>query len=478
MKTMHILIVTFMSIIMISCGGTKAVVEETVETAPETSTPEPEPTTPCTTLSQLTPSERDEAETAFVLYRDFVKVKKYDQALPLWRKAYYAAPGANGSIQYHFDDGIKIYTDLYKSAPENMKQTYVDTVMMIYDKRAECFGNEATIKGRKAFDYYYNFYAHSDLDKTFNLFKEAVTAKGEKSDYFVINPFSKLLHDYVVEEKISKEEGAKLATTLAAAIKYGNANCGNKCEAWEIISDYAPNRLESLEGVDDFYDCEYYSDKYYAQFQANPEDCVSIELAYRRMLRGGCAMTDARLQEVKAAKDAECYTPPPPPGPLKQAYDAYTTGDYKGAVKLFEEFVNKTDDVEKKAKYTLLIAKIYYGDIKNFAASRKYALDAAKYKGNWGDPFILIGKLYASSGPLCGPGRGWDSQIVTWPAIDKFQYAKNIDPTVAGEANKWINTYSKYMPSREDIFQRNIKEGTTYKVGCWINENTKVRVAK
>lgn len=435
--------------------------------------------TPCTTLSQLSASDREEAETAFVLYRDHFKRNEYQKALPLWRKAYTLAPGANGKIQYHYNDGVKLYTKFYQEATEDaQKKAYMDTVMMIYDKRVECFGDEARNNGRKAFDRYYNFYAHSDLDGTFDLFKKSVMAKGEKADYFIINPFSKLLYDYVVQEKISKEEGAQLANTLASAIKYGNANCGNKCEAWDIISAYAPNRLEALEGVDDFYDCEYYASKYYQAFLDNPTDCETIELAYRRMLRGKCSADDARLAEVKAAKDNNCYTPPPPAGPLKQAYTAYTNGDYKGAVALFESFVNKTQDTEKKAKYTLLIAKIYYGDIKDFAKSRFYAKKAADYKPNWGDPYILIGKLYASSGPLCGPGRGWDSQIVTWPAIDKFRYAKKIDPSVAAEANKWIATYSKYMPSREDIFQRSIKEGSAFKVGCWINENTTVRVAK
>lgn len=350
--------------------------------------------------------------------------------------------------------------------------------MMIYDKRVECFGDVATIKGRKAFDLYYNFYELADQDEIYTLFTEAVMAKGEKADYFVINPFSKILHDRVVEGKTSKEEGLTLAKTLSKAIAYGQANCGNKCSAWEIIASYAPNRLESLEGVDGFYDCEYYTDTYYGQFVSQPDNCEIVELAYRRMLRGGCDPNDPKLIEVKAAKDNNCYTPPPPPGPLKQAYDAYTSGDYRRAVELFDSFVQKTDDIEKKAKYTLLIAKIYYGDIKNYAQARNYALAAVKYKDNWGEPYILIGKLYASSGPLCGPGRGWDSQVVTWPAIDKFQYAKKIDPSVAAEANKWINTYSKYMPNREDIFLRGIKEGSSYTVGCWINEKTTVRIVQ
>lgn len=478
MKEIKILIIGAFVFALTSCGSktATAIAEEVIEETPVVEAPA-EALTPCTTLSQLNSGDRDEAETAFVLYRDFVKAGDMAKALPLWKKAYQLAPGANGRIQYHFDDGVKIYTDLFKKAQDKMqKQAYMDTVMMIYDKRVECFGNEATIKGRKAFDYYYNFHEYSDADKTFNLFKEAVESKGKEADYFVINPFSSLLHDRVVDGKISKEEGSKLAVTLDSAIAHGLATCGNKCEAWNIIADYAPNRLESLEGVDDFYDCDYYSNKYYTQFLESPTDCEVIELAYRRMLRGKCDINDPRLVEVKAAKDKNCFTPPPPPGLLKQAFDLYSTGDYKGAIVLFEKFIDQTTDVEKKAKYTLLIAKIYYGDIKNFSSARKYARDAANMKSNWGEPYILIGKLYASSGPLCGPGRGWDSQIVTWPAIDKFQYAKKIDPSVAGEANKWINTYSQYMPSREDIFQRGIKEGSAFKVGCWINESTTVRV--
>ncbi|MBT8228677.1 MAG: hypothetical protein KJO50_00350, partial [Bacteroidia bacterium] len=104
------------------------------------------------------------------------------------------------------------------------------------------------------------------------------------------------------------------------------------------------------------------------------------------------------------------------------------------------------------------------------------ALESAKYAPESGEPYLLIGKLYASSGPLCGPGRGWDSQIVTWPAIDMWEKAKK-DPLVADEANKLIRTYWKYMPKKEDIFQRTIKAGSVFKVGCWINRNTTVRTA-
>lgn len=94
-----------------------------------------------------------------------------------------------------------------------------------------------------------------------------------------------------------------------------------------------------------------------------------------------------------------------------------------------------------------------------------------------GEPYILIGRLYASSGPLCGPGRGWDSQIVVWPALDMWSKAKRIDPSVAAEANKWIGRYRQYMPKKEDVFIRNLKVGASFRVGCWIQETTTIRTA-
>ena len=115
--------------------------------------------------------------------------------------------------------------------------------------------------------------------------------------------------------------------------------------------------------------------------------------------------------------------------------------------------------------------------IKNFSKARNWARQSAQYDSSNGEPYILIGKLYASSGPLCGPGRGWDSQIVTWPAIDKWRQAKRIDASVAEEANRLIARYRLYMPSKEDIHQRILEEGSSFRVRCWIQETTTIRAA-
>lgn len=476
MKKLGIFIPVFICLIIACSPKTAPIIEEVAE-EPK-SIVKVEKSNPCTTFDDLSGVERDEVETAYVLYKDMVKIKKYEDAFPLWKRAYYGAAAANGSVQYQFDDGVAIYTHMYRNeTDETKKRSYVDTIMSIYDKRIECYGDETYILGRKAFDYYYTFPGVKSEDEIFEMFKTNFDINGNKPDYFIVNPFTKMLFDRVVDGRINSEEGNKYAKLIFDAVKTGKANCeGRLCESWNIIGDYAPARLESLEGVDDFYDCEYYADKYYSRYEEDPTNCDIISLVGRRLKRGNCPEVDSRLVAVTEAFKTNCKIATPT-GPLTEAYELYNNGKIRESIPKFQEYIDGQDDVAKKFKYTMVIGKIYYGDLKDFPKSRQYARKAIEFNPLSGEPYMLIGKLYASSGPLCGSGRGWNSQVVTWPAIDKFEKAKKLDPSVQEEANKFIRQYRQYMPKKEDIFQRRIKAGDTFKVPCWIQENTIVRTA-
>ena len=113
---------------------------------------------------------------------------------------------------------------------------------------------------------------------------------------------------------------------------------------------------------------------------------------------------------------------------------------------------------------------------KDFPAARSYAKKAINLRSNWGKPYLLIGKLYASSGSLCGPGTGLESQRVIWPALDYFYKAKSVDTTIEEEAQALINKYYAYLPEKGDIFMQWGKgPGDSYFVPCWIQESTTIR---
>jgi tetratricopeptide (TPR) repeat protein len=156
------------------------------------------------------------------------------------------------------------------------------------------------------------------------------------------------------------------------------------------------------------------------------------------------------------------------------AYAYIGNKNYSKAVTYFKAAADQTSENDKKAEYWLKVAELQQAQ-GDFESSRSSALKAASLKSGWGEPYLHIGDLYASSGSKCGSGTGFESQVVVWTAIDMYEKAKSVDGSVASKANGKIANYSKYMPSKEECFFRGLKEGDSFKVACWINETTKIR---
>jgi tetratricopeptide (TPR) repeat protein len=460
----------FLPLFFIACTPkTVEPIEEVVKPVVEI-----DPNEPCRTWNGH--PRQDEIIEAHVLYRDFLKMGKFDEAYPLWQKAYLAAPMADGRRSTHYEDGIKLnYHYFIKTQDAQYRKAIFDDLMP--NMRA-CAKKPGYAAGRQAFDLYYDYPELATDREIYELFKIAINEGGVETEAYIMNPFIKVLADLHLSGDLSLEEARSYVQKIHEAMIHGLENCGDDCEDWSIVNSYVPGQMDRLESVEGFYDCDYYIEKYYVEFSENSADCEIVDNAYIRMKWGGCSEDNEKFSEVAEVKQSQCRTAPLGDIDLAEGRSCLESGDYNCAMAAYQRYVDKTDDNEKKAIYTLRMAKIAYAHLKNFPKARALALKAAKYKSNWGEPYMLIGNLYASSGPLCGPGTGWDSQIVTWPAIDKWNLAKKIDPTVTSNANRLIGKYSKYMPSVGDIFQRGLKQGQTFKVGCWINESTTIRAAK
>src|SRR5699024_6145413 len=90
--------------------------EETVEASAEAD--------PCGTFEDS--RYGDDAITAHVLYRDYLKREQYDRAFPFWKKAFSIAPAADGKRTTHFSDGILFYEHFYEETEdEALKAKYI-----------------------------------------------------------------------------------------------------------------------------------------------------------------------------------------------------------------------------------------------------------------------------------------------------------------------------------------------------------------
>lgn len=141
------------------------------------------------------------------------------------------------------------------------------------------------------------------------------------------------------------------------------------------------------------------------------------------------------------------------------------------AHKYFEDALSLETDSLKKAEYAYT-AGLIMSTNKEYSVARKLARIAIKNNPNYGNPYILIAKLYASN-------HKWSDEAALNSCtyclvIDKLVRAKSVDPSVAEEARKLIATYSAYLPKKADLFFLNLKVGQRINIGGWIGESTTI----
>lgn len=400
---------------------------------------------------------------AYSLYREFFKQDNYKDALKHWRYVFINAPGLRQTTHV---DGVKMYDELIKAEKDEAKKAaLLDTLLYIYDVRTTCYKETGDILGRKALTMLDHGY---DDGKTFNTFKKAVKLSGNKSAYYVVQYYIYSAIKAKNADIITDEELLKIYGEIMDIIDYNiNNNEKNKSRfenAAETVAD-AMSRTGLL-------NCENLRPVLQKQFDANPEDVNTWEKIYKQLYLAQCA-TDELFVKVATL----LYNKEPDAEKARiLALNMSNIKDYNSAIKYWKDAVSMVKENDKKGEYSLTIAKMYQ-NLGDYGSARTYANQAANFKSGWGDPYLLIGDLYRGSGKKCGPGTGFESQVVTWPAIDMYVKAKQVDASVSSVANRKIADSEKYMPTKEDGFFQGLKEGDTFKVGCWINASTVVRFA-
>ncbi len=419
-----------------------------------------------------------QVEDNYVIYRDYLRTGQTDKAYELWQTVYEVAPAADGRRNTVITDGIYFMEYYASQTSDTAKQAeYADRIFQFYDKIGECYPEGGYVPARKGFDYFYKYPDRATEAQQFALFEEAIKIDGDTVGDFILNPFASLLVQQYEAGAIDQATTREYQQFILDRIEKGKSvsDSPEERERWAIIEGYAPERLAAFETVEGFYECDYYKEKYLQQLADSPDDCALLAQTAGLLKYGGCAADDPDYVRLISAYKERCRAETTSAG--GSAYAKLQDGDYEGAVAGFEEQYAKTDDEERKAQIALVLAKVYYGNLRQFSTARKWARQAAADKPGWGEPYILVGKLYASSGPICGPGTGFDSQIVVWPAIDQWNRAKSVDKSVAAEATELINRYAQYMPDKGELFSRTIPIGSKYTVPCWIGETTTVRAA-
>lgn len=439
-------------------------------------------------------ASENEATDAHTVYRDAFKQKDFDLAFEQWQIAYKLAPAADGKRDYHYTNGVEIYKDrLAKATTDEAKKEAKVKISELYDQAIQCYENGAIsiskctgddcidkkvgyLLGRKGYDLYYT--VNAPYSQTLAAVKGSVEKAGMDSEYIVFAPYATIAVDWFKKEKMTQEETRAVHTLLNEIADHNIAKNDNLSASYQQAKDAMNATFRPIEH--DIFDCEYFVAKLRPDYDASPNDPAVIKRVLKTLKKQGCAdghplviELDGKWKKYAAEENAKRQAEFEANNPGVKAKKLYDAGDFKGAISKYQEAIDAEADPSKKASYMFSVASIQFRKLKKYSAARKTAQDAAKMKANWGRPYMLIGDMYATSARSCGDD--WNQRLAIIAAMDKYNYAKSVDPSVAEEANARLGKYRASLPDQSEGFMRGVKSGQTQKVGCWIGESVKVK---
>ncbi len=409
------------------------------------------------------------------LFVEYVKQKSYADAIPAWEICFNECPLASTKI---YTDGIKIMNyRIKKEKDATKKEELFQQLMGVYDQRIKYFGNskkygEGYILGRKAVDLLDHKKTEADARvQAQEWFNKSVTERGNNSEGAVLATYMTNTVAMYKSGQTDAEEVVnnyiKVNDILATKITKYQSKPKYK-EMYQTLKD----NVEKLFATSGAADCETIEKIFAPQLAENKENLDWLKLVNKLLARANCE--DAQL--LYDVSESLHTIEPSSSSAYGLARMYLKSQDLDKSVEYYNEAITLEEEADQKGTFYYQLGLIKFNQGK-LAEARSNAYKAIELRANWGDPYILIGNLYATSAKNFGKDE-FEHATAYWAAVDQFIKAKSVDASVATKANELIGIYSKHFPGTEEIFFHNLQEGATYKLEGWINTSTKVRAKK
>jgi tetratricopeptide (TPR) repeat protein len=415
----------------------------------------------------------------------------YRESYKQWKQSKYKSPAIDHAIKYWYyvfeecpRSSENIYVDgakmidyyIQKAKTETERESLIDTLMRLYDKRVEYFPNHyksgqsqvGSILGRKGVDLYQ--LRPSAYLEAYEILNESLELDGAEASGPV----------FVYYFRCVTKMAMKGDTDTAAVV-----------DAYDLVGGYIESNIKNYRALGNEK-----KENEYINIMGNIENtfepfakCTDLVRIYQQKYDATPENVELLKKIVDILDDKKCVEDPLYFEATVSLYEleptpesAYLIGKmylmqerHKEAIP-YMEAATEMEDMEKVDDAYIFLAQAYRS-LDNFPKAREMALKAAATNTSWGEPYMFIGDLYALSAKACGDDD-LTKKVAYWAAVDQYAKAKRVAPELTEAANKRINIYQAYFPPTELLFFHNLTEGDNYTVGCWINEVTTIRAAK
>ena len=402
------------------------------------------------------PEDRATAEEKNALYTDNFKQGNYRRAADHLSWLLKNAPNLNKSI---YINGVKIYDGLASEATDPAKKVvFQDSVLQLYDLRIQYFGEEGKVLNRKAFDAYKYYKGDKTRYEELNqLFKSTFELNGNSvMDNNLLSYMDVVRRFKVSGGNISDEEVLDVYEEIVKITNYKISQGKNV----ERLKSYLDNVNSLLVNTIDV-DCDFVENTLGPKLEAEPDNLKLAKNILRLGFAGKCMDSEAFMAGAKVVQKHE------PEYALAKliGQSAASKKDFDTAIKYLEESVELTDDNTKKGDsyYSLAIIQM---NLDKKVSARDYARKSVAVDPTNKDAYKLIGNLYYNSFDECKKGEN--------PIYDKAVYMAAYKMFQMAGDQAGMSRAQAQFPTREEIFTWDIEEGSSYRVGCWINETVSI----
>lgn len=415
-----------------------------------------------------------ECTIKYNLFKGDYQSKKYDEAYTNWI--------------YLMDNCKDLSVSIYQYGADIAENVKKDPALAkrVYEQRLKFYPNENPAKVHSDYAAYLVENKLATDDEIFQILKKGYdidpAQMGVKNLYRYFQGVTSRNKDtnpqYVFDtyDDVLENVGLKLED-YAAKIKELTADSTRVLDRREksLLRAYTINS-KAIGSIEPLFDrtitkianCENLVPLYQKNFEANKTNEVWLKRAVSRMFKKECQADPLFEKLVRAFAEAS-------PSPEAYAFLANVledNGDSAGATDMRQKSFELEKDPLKKAKYKLKFAQSAKSR-GQLSKARSLAYEALKYNPSSGRAYLFIATLYQSSVNSCGSGE-FEKRMVYVAALNKAERALAVDPSMSSVAKKYIKTYKANTPSKKDIFTQGVESGSSYKIGCWINETVKV----
>ncbi len=397
------------------------------------------------------------------LYAEYYDQDNYKDAWEPWLNVLNICPKASKNTYIR---GERIVKHLIEQAEDKEKKhAYIDTLMKVYDLRIKHFGEKGYVLGKEGVALLkYKGNTLEGKKQAYKALNQSVKIKGAESPIPVMVNYMNVSNQLFQAQEIEKQTFFNDYENITAVF---DEKIAAQSQDQQLKS--AKSQIETIFRKSGAASCSDLVELYSPKFEKNPKDSALLTKIINILDNYGCTEETFYFKvgqnyfELNPTEDF-AYT-------LAEA--AKRENQYETAIKYYKETISLTEDKEQKSIYYVELGNLFYSEFDDLQQAKEYAKKAIETNNKNGAAYMLLGNIYAS---VENYGKNeLEKKAIYWLAVDYYQKAKEADSSLEEKANKQINVYRKYFPSKSTVFFYGLEEGQAYELGSWINETTTVR---